>query len=225
MSPTRRRTALLPALVTAIVPLAAGCGAGNNATTQNFYAPADGVNIVQGEVRVLNALVVGPEAGGSEGTVSMTIANDGLQPDTLREITSDAGEVEIQGPREIPAKGSLSFAGPTASSSALIRGFTRKGGEAVALTLAFERNGTVSNLRTIVVPPEGYYRGFQIRPTSTSLPSTEVSAPAPPSPSAGFGGGGAFQGQSPGPARTGTSAPSPAAPTTQQRPMPAPSPS
>jgi hypothetical protein len=187
------RAAIAPVLALAAATAAAGCGAGVNATTQKFYAPADGVSRVQGDIRVLNALVVAPAEEGGEGgaaTIAMVIANDGTRPDRLISVDAgDAGEVVLSGPREIPAKGVLTFAGPTAEATAVIPEFRGHPGEIVSLSFTFERTGVVEGLRTIAVAADGYYEGFAVRPTATSLPTPAGSPVQTPSPTAGLGGG------------------------------------
>lgn len=195
MRPTRRAAT---AALLAAVPLLAGCGAGQDATTANYYAPADGINHVQGPVHVLNVLVVAPAQGSSDAPISMTVANDGAQPDTL--VGIDAGPVgraELLGPREIGPESTLSFAGPTAQSSAVIRNFTGRAGETVTLQLTFQRAGRTPPLATVVVPREGYYAGFVVTPTARSVEEVTGGAPTGPStPGASFG----VQGATPAPA-------------------------
>lgn len=199
MSQHPRRAPFRAVLVLAVtVPATAACGAGLNATTQKFYAPGDGVSRVQNDIRVLNALVVAPASGSSDATISMVVANDGDQPDTIKSIDAGgAGRVEISGAKEIPAHGALGFGAQSATSSALVRGFTGKAGEIVPLRIEFERGGTVSDLRTIVAPADGYYPGFQVTPTGSGFPSPAGSPSMPITPPAGTGGGSPVESPSP----------------------------
>lgn len=190
MSHPRRAPYRAILILAVAVPATAACGAGLNATTSKFYAPGDGVSRVQNDIRVLNALVVASPPGGSDATISMVIANSGGQPDTIKSIDAGpAGRVEIQGAKEIPAKGALGFGGQSATSTAVVRGFSGKAGEFVSLRIELERNGTISDLRTIIAPPDGYYRGFEVTPTGSGFPSPAASPPMPVTPPAGTGGG------------------------------------
>ena len=167
---SRYRHPALAILLAGVLPLTAACGTGFDATTQKYYAPADGVLKVQGHIRILNLMVVGPPEGSRDATISTAIANDDVLPDTVTEITAETGQAEIQGPRDIPAQGTLAFGSASAESSAVIRNFTAPVGGSVRLTFRFARNSAIE-VATVVVPSTGYYEGFVVTPSAgASMP-------------------------------------------------------
>ncbi|MGH8894834.1 MAG: hypothetical protein ACRDWY_16260 [Actinomycetes bacterium] len=152
--------------VAATVALAAsgGCSAGFDATSAKPYAPSDGVLANSGDIRVLNALVVGDDIERA-GVVSMTVANRGARDDRLTEITSPDATVELTAPVDLPPGGAVAF-GSVAGPSADITGLSKLGGETVTLKLTFARAEPVT-LRTVVVPAEGDYADLTPAPSAT----------------------------------------------------------
>lgn len=134
--------------------LLTGCSAGDDATSRQPYAPADGIYADSGSIRALNVLVVASE-GASEGVVLMALANRGTRSDRLTAIDSSAGTVELSSPVELPPGGAVRF-GSDADESVSITGLTRAPGETIELTLSFERAEPVT-LRTVVMPATGDY--------------------------------------------------------------------
>lgn len=180
---TRRSRAALVAVALS-VPLVAGCGSGADAQTHQVYAPGDGVLRVTETLRIQNALVVAPPSNGDKAVVSMAIANIGDEPERLLGIEAgDAGSgVQISGPMEIPAGGSISFGGPEASSQAIISGFKRRAGEYVPLSLRFARSGALEVIPSPVLPPNGEYaRVIAPGATPEDTPS-ESTSPSPSDP-------------------------------------------
>jgi len=164
-----RRAAVALVLVTAAVVLT-GCSAGDNATSRQPYAPADGIYADSGSIRALNVLVVASE-GASEGVVLMAVANRGTRSDRLTAIDTSAGTVELSSPVELPPGGAVRF-GSDADESVAITGLTRAPGETIELTLSFERAKPVT-LRTIVMPATGDYADI-----TPSVPASATPAPA-----------------------------------------------
>lgn len=189
---SRRPLAVAGAAV-ALAGTLAACGAGPNAVTRDYYAPADGVNAIVGSMRALNALVVSPAPGGdATGFVTMGVGNNGTQPDTITRIVTDKGPVELRGRREIPPQSVLLVGGPRAETQARIPNYTGKPGETVSMDIEFERNPTI-RLRTVSVSPTGYYKGFIVSPTAAPVTSVAAS-PAQTAPAAPAGTGGANPG-------------------------------
>lgn len=188
----RPARAVVPGLLAgALTCTLVACGAGHDAVTARYYSPADGVSAVVGELRVLNALVVAPSSGGTSAVVSMMIANDGDQPETISRVTTEKfGEVAITGSRDVPAHGALVFGGPTGKGTATVNNFTAKSGETVTLDVEFAKSTPVRGLRTVVTPATGYYAGFVVTPTAP-VPTSAKASPPQVSPGAPAGTGGA----------------------------------
>ncbi|RJK97739.1 hypothetical protein [Vallicoccus soli] len=175
---TRRRTALAGAL---LVPALAACGTNpeTSAVTRN-YAPADGVQAILGDLRVLNALVVEPAEEGGTAILSMTITA-GDQGDTLQDVTVSDATARIEGETEVAAGSSVRYGAPSSTDQILLEDFQGPVGGNVELTLLFEEAGSVV-LNPPVVAPTGYYEGLTadqlVSPTPGPLP-TPTLAPTP----------------------------------------------
>ena len=152
---SRTRPVLTPVLLAlSALALTAGCAAGNNAQTLQPYSPADGVVANSGTIRVLNALVVA-DATGTTGVVSLTIVNRGNRDDSLTDLTSADGSVDLTGTRDLPAGQAVRF-GATTEPSATISDLKRKPGQEITLTLSFAHTEPIT-LRTVVLPATGAY--------------------------------------------------------------------
>lgn len=161
----RGRATLATAIVAGSLAssLLAGCSSGSGATSRQFYAPADGVYADSGDIRALNVLVVAAEDS-STGVLVMTLANRGERPDRLTAVEADGGSVQLSGPADLPAGGSLRF-GHDTDPTALVSGLGADPGEAMELTLRFSRAEPVT-LRTVVMPATGDYA--DITPSATA---------------------------------------------------------
>jgi copper(I)-binding protein len=173
-----RTLTVLAAAVTATAVLG-GCAAGFDATSTKPYAPADGVIASSGDLRVLNALVVGAE-GANDGLVSMTVVNGGIRDDRVTGITTPSGSVTVSGDDQVPAGGSLTF-GAT-GTTATVSGLDKAAGQEVALKVSFSRAEPVT-LRTVVVAADEDYASLTPSPSPSPTPSPTETATESPSPS------------------------------------------
>lgn len=153
MSRTRVRSPLAALLG---LSLLTGCGAGLDPQTYRERASADATNTAVGQLALRNLAVLPPSSGptyqpGSEARMSMTVVNQGQQPDRLVAVrTAVAGSVTVvrsSGPvpsLEVPALG-------TAEGYFLaLKGLTRslRPGEYIAVDMQFAVNGQ----KQILVP-------------------------------------------------------------------------
>lgn len=98
-SPRRRagrsRVALV-ALVAAGGVALAGCGAGQQAQTAEQRPTVDGTNAQAGDMALRNIAIEYPDGGryeqGSDARLRMVLVNEGMQPDALVEVRTDAAE-------------------------------------------------------------------------------------------------------------------------------------
>ena len=175
---SRIRSALTPVLL-ALTPLvfATGCAAGMNAQTLKPYAPADGVVANSGSIRVLNALVV--EDSTATGVVSLTIVNRGNRDDSLTDLTSPEGSVDLTGTRDLAAGAAVRF-GATTEPSATISSLIKPPGASITLRLAFRHTLPIT-LHTVIVPAAGIYADITPGPEtpSESQTPTDTSSPSP----------------------------------------------
>ena len=163
------------AVLALVSPLLAGCAAGLDSTSLRPYSAADGVNAGSGDLRLINALVVAPE-GSTSGILIMGVANKGERDDRVTGITSPAATVELDGPVELPAGGSVSIGGE-GGPTATVTGLTKSPGEAVTVKVSFSRGSPVT-VRTVVQPAAGDYESV------TPPAPTPAVAPATPAPTA-----------------------------------------
>lgn len=152
MSRTRHQAAMAALLATGL--LSTGCGAGFQAYSARSYTPSDGVVGQVGALRVLNALVVAPEAGGT-AAISMAVSNTGEADDELTDVTSAAGTVDLTGPRTVPAGGVLHIS-PGQPTQMTINGLRAKPGDVARLELHFASAGTVA-LDPVISPATDEY--------------------------------------------------------------------
>jgi hypothetical protein len=158
----RRNRALAAATAVLSVVLLSGCASGFGATSIQPYAPSDGVLANTGELRILNVIVV---STGANGVVSATIVNRGRLTDSLEDMTSPDGTVDLTGDGKIPPGGTITLGADT-ETSATISGLTKLPGETITLKLTFHRADPVT-IRTLVAPASGYYASVTPAPTAS----------------------------------------------------------
>ncbi|MGO8956021.1 MAG: hypothetical protein ACLQFR_01395 [Streptosporangiaceae bacterium] len=195
-----RRLVLVAAA--ALIPVLAGCEAGNNAPTLQFHYPTDAAGTVVGQLAIRNVFVLGAPLGfslrkGQSASLFLALVNDGA-PDTLTSISAPGTASSVT----LPAGGITVrdqhpqfLTGP--KPAIFLTGLTRTvtGGSDIKLVLNFRIAGPV----TLVVPVMARAAHY-------------VTYGTPPSPTASVGptkhhvlivGGGASVGPSPtGPSPT-----------------------
>src|SRR5690606_17655814 len=100
VNPRLRRSIAVAAL--AFTPVLASCGF--DQPTDRVYTPGVGVNDRDGEVDVLNALIVSGAPG--SGSVVATLSNNNVEEaDRLTDISGageDNAQISLEGPIEVP---------------------------------------------------------------------------------------------------------------------------
>ncbi len=148
-----RRIALAGATV-ALSIVAAGCGAGFGAQTQQPYQPSEGTNADSGKIAVRNLLVVSSEDG--KGELHGAVINSGKTDDTLTAITAEAPEpgaqaatsgeqttVKIEGVKQTDLKAGTSVTFPPAEGAAVaVTG--AKPGQMIKVTITFGQAGPIT---------------------------------------------------------------------------------
>ena len=138
------RRSIAAAAVVLVVPVLAGCGVNFQAQTDQVYNPAVGVNNRDGQVDVLNALIVSGSDG--SGTVVASLANnDEENADTLKSVTGAGKDSSLQvttsGDTTIPAGGLLNLA---TQSKVFAHGKQITTGSFVDITFNFDKAGAVT---------------------------------------------------------------------------------
>ena len=150
-----------------------GCSSGFDATSTQDYAPSDGIVAGDGDMRVLNALVVAAEDA-DDGAVSMTVVNRGETSDRITGILSDAGDVTLGGDTSLPPGGAVSFG--TEEASATVSGLSKEPGQAVTMTVRFAKAEPLT-FRTVIVTATDDYASITpaVSPTPTLSPTESPS--------------------------------------------------
>jgi len=181
-----------------LIPVLAGCEAGDNAPTLQFHYPTDTAGTVVGDISIRNVFVLGAPLGsslhaGQSASLFLAIVNDGA-PDRLQAISAPGSATSVS----LPSGGVavtdghpvfLSGPRPQLVLTDLTRTIT--GGSTIKLQLTFQKAGMVT-LVVPVMPRAAHYVTYappqqsavSPAPSVTVTPSTSASPNATPSASA-----------------------------------------
>jgi len=200
---TRWNRRLLIGAVALLLPALAGCEAGLNAPTLEFHQASNGTTIVQNNIRIDNAFVLGPQlggslsAGGQAGAFLSLVAQNG---DRLLSVSAPGGASAVRligGPVTLPPGNLVDLSGPR--PRLVLTGLTSplNGGETIQMSFTFAVAGTIT-LPVPVEPDTYYYRTYfppaipnpsaSARPKPSSVVSPRVSPGASGTASNGVGG-------------------------------------
>jgi copper(I)-binding protein len=172
------------AAAAALIPVLAGCEAGNHSPTQQWHQPTEGASVVKNGIAVRNVFVLGGPLSGSlpqGGTAGLFLflANNKNSPDKLSGITAKgvAASVTLPG-------GSVSLAPRSAqlltgpAPKVILTGLEKAlpGGSWINIVLTFQDAGNVS-LSVPVMPAAQYYSTFSPAPTPTPTPTAPTATP------------------------------------------------
>jgi copper(I)-binding protein len=181
---------LLVLAIAALVPVLAGCEAGNNAPTQEWHQPTDGTGIVHDDIAIRNVFVLGAPIGSTIGVghsagVFLALINNGAAdklvkvtaPGTAKSVTIPSGGISLASQQAVFLTGPA----PKVILQSLIRPLT--GGSSVRLVLTF-KNAATASLTVPVMPRAQYYSTFAPAPSPTPSPAKSKAAATPsPTPS------------------------------------------
>ena len=169
-----------------LIPVIAGCEAGNNAPTQQWHQPTPGASaVVNNSLRINNMFVLGPAPGfslprGASAGVFLALTNDGV-PDRLLSMTAPTAAASVRVPVggiSIGHRQSLFLTGP--SPRVLLVRLTRilNGGQYVRVNMDFQNAGHVS-LLVPVMPRAAFYGTFSPAPLvlHPNIPVSPVPSP------------------------------------------------
>jgi copper(I)-binding protein len=178
----------------ALIPVVAGCEAGNNAPTLDFHYPTDAAGTAVGDLSIRNVFVLGGPIGrdltkGESASVFLALINTGA-PDKLIKISAPGTAASVT----LPAGGipvvlghPVYYAGPM--PRVVLRDLTRplKSGSDIVLTLVFQKAGPVT-LHVPVLPRANQYATLEPPlPAATPATAAHASAQTTPTPSATTG--------------------------------------
>jgi copper(I)-binding protein len=177
---------LLVLAIAALIPVLAGCEAGNNAPTQEWHQPTDGTgngNAV-GSIAIRNVFVLGAPIGSTIGVghsagVFLALINNG-SADKLVSITAPGTAKSVLLPGggvSLASQQAVFLTGP--APKVILEDLTRPltGGSTVRLRLSFQ-NAATAYLTVPVMPRAQYYSTFSPAPSPSSSPKAAKGKPA-----------------------------------------------
>ena len=180
--PATRPRRLIVLAIAALIPVLAGCEAGNNAPTEEWHNPTDGAGIVHDNIAIRDVFVLGAPIGatlqpGESAGLFLALINNG-SPDTLLSIMAPGTATSVSlpdGAVSLASQQPVLLTGPV--PRVILEGLTRPvaGGQSVLLVMNF-RNASSVTLDVPVMPAAAYYSTYSAPPTPTPT-STATSAP------------------------------------------------
>lgn len=218
-NPSRRSRAGLAAaaVLAAAVPLLAGCGAGFNATTQNFQLGSGNGQV--GDLKVSNVWVILDQAGGDAEVIG-AVANIGNGPvrltsvqagDTTATVTGTGpftshacpGVLTTPSAAVIPADNSVSF-GQRGCPRLALPAEPFPPGRAVPVTMTFAGVGKLT-MSALIMPNTGLFAEYNLNGAASPTATPTATTPTP--------GGTETATPTPTGRPTGTATPTPGTPT------------
>lgn len=193
---------ILIGAVTLLIPVLAGCEAGDNAPTLEFHPAANGAYGTADAVTVDNAFILGGRnntllASGSSASMFLYLYNDSGSADKLISVSAPGTATSVQitgGSVTVPATGAADLSGP--KPQIVLHDLTSAvpSGKTVTVDLTFQNAGELS-LMVPVQARTSYYDTYSPPPprassikqpgaTGTATPSLGASAQPSASPSA-----------------------------------------
>jgi copper(I)-binding protein len=177
---TVARRTLIGALVL-LLPVIAGCEAGTGAPTLEFHQASAGTTAVFNGIKISDAFVLGAPAGssvppGSSASMFLSLYNGGSGDDQLTSASAPGSAASVQlsgGTVALPGGSLVDLSGP--EPKVVLSNLTKSlgGGEAIPVTLDFQRAGSVT-LEVPVEPQSDYFSTYS--PPPSPAPSATTSA-------------------------------------------------
>ena len=167
-----------------LIPLLAGCEAGNDAPTLQFHYPTDAAGTVVGKLSIRNVFVLGAPLGsslhkGESASLFLAMVNTGA-PDRLLSVTAPGSATSVSVPSGgvpvISLHPVFSLSGPKSQIVLVDLTRTLTSGSTVRLQLNFQKAGLVTIIAPVVARAQ-HYATFA-PPQSTGTPAATVS-PSP----------------------------------------------
>jgi copper(I)-binding protein len=169
---TRWTRRLLLGAIALLVPVLAGCEAGQNAPTLEFHPASNGTSTVVNGIKIDDAFVLGPAIGSSlpvGGQAGVFLSLSAENGDRLLSASAPGSASSVtltNGPVALPAGAVADMSGP--APQIVLNGLTSplSGGETVQLVLTFTTAGAVS-LQLPVEPAAYDYTTYSPPPAPT----------------------------------------------------------
>jgi hypothetical protein len=175
---------LLAVAAAALLPVMAGCEAGDNAPTLQFHYPTEGAGTVVGNIAIRNVFVVGAPLGqhlgiGQSAGLYLALVNSGPD-DRLLGVAAPGTSSSVTLPSPtIPLGASpvlLQGPAPQAYLTGLVRPLIN--GQNITITLTFQNAGTVT-LAVPVIAKANFWATYAPAPTPTPTAVTPTSTASP----------------------------------------------
>ena len=184
--PARRPRRLVVLAIAALIPVLAGCEAGNNAPTQQWHQPTEGAGTQVGQIAIRNVFVLGAPVtsqlnAGQSASLFFAVVNSGT-PDRLLSLSAPGAAKSVTlpgGSVSLATNRGVFLTGP--APQVILNDLTRplSGSAYIHLVMTFQNAGSVT-LLVPVVARGSYYATFL--PPSPSPTATRRKHPASASP-------------------------------------------
>jgi hypothetical protein len=178
---------LLVVAAAALLPVMAGCEAGDNAPTLQFHYPTQGAGRVFGDIAIRNVFVIGAPLGqhlaiGQSAGLYLALVNHGPD-DRLLSVTAPGTASSVTLPSSTILLGAspvlLQGPAPQAYLTGLVRPLIN--GQNINVTLTFQRAGSVT-LSVPVIAMANFWSTYSPAPSATPTTPARPGATASPSP-------------------------------------------
>jgi copper(I)-binding protein len=175
---TVARRAMIGAIAL-LVPVLAGCEAGQNAPTLEFHPASNGAATIASNISINNVFILGPSTGstlpaGSSAGLFLALYNSGAADSLVSATAKGAASIKLEkGTVALPTNTSVLLTGPT--PELVLTGLTQslRGGQTISVTLDFSNAGPVT-LQVPVEPHSFYYDTY----SPVASPSASATAKA-----------------------------------------------
>ena len=171
-----RRLALVAAA--ALIPVLAGCEAGNNAPTLAFHYPTDAAGTSVGNLAIRNVFILGAPLGrdiarGQSASMFLSLVNNGA-PDALTSITAPGTALSVTLPASVPVVTGhpVFFTGPR--PQVVLVHLTRPlvSGTTIKMVLTFAKAGPIPLFVPVFARAAHYVTYAPPQPTSSAALAT-----------------------------------------------------
>ena len=169
--------------VAALIPVLAGCEAGNNAPTLAFHYPTDAAGTADGDLAIRNVFVLGAPLGrslstGQSASLFLALVNNG-PTDRLISVSAPgtAASVTLPGVITIRAGHPVFLTGP--QPQVVLTDLTRTvaSGSTIRLVLTFQKAGPITLVVPVMARAAHYVTYAPPQPVITPSPSPTTSSP------------------------------------------------
>jgi copper(I)-binding protein len=163
---------LLVVAAAALLPVMAGCEAGDNAPTLQFHYPTEGAGTVVGQIAIRNVFVVGAPLGqhlaiGQSAGLYLALVNTGPD-DRLLSVTAPGTATSVTLPSSTIPLGATPVLLQGPAPQVLLTGLVRPliNGQNIKVTLTFKNAGSVT-LTVPVIAKANFWATYSPAPSAT----------------------------------------------------------